>query len=338
MSTKVFDYNHLTKICVRCNAGLLERISENIESPVNSSIADCTIKINQSNPTIEIVKDKSFDYQTIEKQERDGGVSIKYRRYNTLVRTIHPEASGNYTVDTNLGYDEASGLICLRDHLSNHPGLLGKPLLHASLIEINGKGVLISGDSRQGKTTSAVYFIQKQGAVFISDENVILDNSEGILQGIYIPRTIRVRFSTIAHSDLSNVLEDVNLARATQYIDPDAIKNIIRTGNYQVDAGLAFSRRAFCELLGTTSKEKTPIKMVVFPKFSSTNQVKLHKLSKAEGVERLEKSGLIRKTEIDSKELSGLRVKLKKTDYSEIEFVELEFSEISNLLNGGIQL
>jgi len=339
MSRKVFDYAGISKIGITGSTNLLERIAENMESEISESISfDCRIDINQAKTQIEIKKDKRFDYLTIEKTKAPEQHSIKYTRYNTPVRTIHEKSDGNYAVDVNVVLDEASGLICVRNHLNNHPVVSQYPLLHASLVNLNGKGILISSDSRQGKTTSAIYFLQELGATFVGDENVFLNISQGSVKGLYVPRTSRVRFSTIAESGLSKALEDVLVTNATQYIDPDAIQRIIESKSFDIDAGMAFSRKAFCNLLGTTSQESSAIGIILFPKYSNDKSVRIKRVGLEEGVERLSKYGLTRKSEIDQKELQKTTVQFQPSQFKGIDFIEVEFSGMKSLRNGGFRL
>ena len=339
MSRKSFDYAGILTIEIRGPANLLERIADNMEGETgNSSSPDCTICINQSESPVEIKKDKRFDYLTIDKTGTVEQPSIKYTRYNTPVRTIHQKSPNDYKVEVNVAMDEASGLICIRNHLSNHPKLTQYSLLHASLLNIDGRGILIPGSSRQGKTALAVYLLQEHGAAFVSDENVILYVNEENVGGLYVPRTPRVRFSTIAESGLSKVLEDIKVANATQYIDIDAIERIIDTHSFNVDAGIAFSRRAFCDLLGTNSQESSPVSMVLFPKYKESGNLNIRTLGLEEGIKRLSKVGLIRKSDIDPKELQETTVSFKPYKFEGLDFIEVEFSGVENLRQGGFRL
>ena len=336
MSRRVFDYNGITRIGIEGPKNLLERIAENLESEVSQdSAADCQIRINQAEYPIEIVKDKEFDYLTITKTGAAEQSSISYRRYNTHVRTIHQKSTRDYEVDVNVELDEASGLICVRNYLNNHNLLSQYPLLHSSLLNLNGVGILILGDSRQGKTALSVYLLQETGASFVSDENVIL-NTSGLIKGLYVPRTPRVRFSTIAESKLSIVLDDITIANATQYIDPDAIERIIGARCFYVDAGIAFSRKAFCNLLSASSQESSPINIVLFPDYSETTSVR--RINYKEGIQRLSKFGLIRKSEIDPKELEQTIVDLSQQKFEGVDFIEVGFSSIKSLKQGGFKI
>ncbi len=342
MSRRVFDYNGITSIEIEGSTNLLERIARNVEGEMAETDfvnPDCRIKINESDTLAEIEKDKRYDYLTVSNIGTPDRPSIKYTRYNTPVRTIHHKSDREYIVDINVKLDEAAGLICLRNYLSNNQQLSSFPLLHASLLSVDGRGVLISGDSRQGKTTLAVYLLQEQKADYVSDENVILDTDGETAKGLYVPRTPRVRFSTIANSKLSEVLRDVDVERtdATQYIDRDAIEMIIATKSFHVDAGLAFSRQSFCDLLKVNSKESAPINTIIFSKYIEEGfNVKTIPFEK--GIDQLSKFGLKRKRHIDPRELEETRVDLPITNLKGVDFIEVEFSDFNSIARGGFRL
>jgi len=339
MSEKVFDYNRIGSIEIEGPASLLERIARNLEGEkvdAGPVIPDCRIKINESVAPVGIEKDKKYEYLTVRNIGSLNKPSIEYIRYNTSVRVIHYKLDQEYLVNTNVRLDEAAGLICIRNYLSNNKRLSSLPLLHASLLSINGRGVLIAGNSREGKTTLAVYLLQEQKADFVSDENVILDNCGEVARGLYIPRTPRVRFSTIANSMLSEVLKE-GVADATQYIDQDTIDRIISTKSFHVDAGLAFSRRSFCDLLKVNSKETAQIQTIIFPKYVERG-FNAKKIPSKEGVERLSTFGLKRKQHIDPKELEEITINLSSINVKDMEFIEMEFSDFNHLVNGGFRL
>ena len=174
MSEKVFDYIGISRIGVSGQENLLKRIAENMHGNTQlRSLVDCKISICQSEKPEKIVKDKSYDYLTIDRFGTEEQPSIKYTRYNTHVRTIHQKSSNEYFIESNVELDEASGLICVRNYLSNHPRISDLPLLHASLINLDERGILIVSNSRQGKTTSMVYLLEDQGAVFVKIFNRI---------------------------------------------------------------------------------------------------------------------------------------------------------------------
>ena len=339
MSRRVFDYGGVTKIGIECNLTLLERISENLESEVSiASDTDCLIRIDEVSPPIQIVKDKRFPYLTVDEDVNFGVKSVKYRRYDTHVRTIHQEGFNEYSVSTNIYLDEESALIPIRNHIINHLEFANRDFLHSSLVEIDSVGTLIAGGRRQGKSTLTIYLLQEMGATFVSDENVILSSSEEGIRGLYFPRTPGVRFSTVSKSRLNRVLENPSLTRATQYIDSDAIERIIESKSYYVDAGLSFSRKVLCELLGTTSKDSAVIGRIIFPKYNPSEDAVVHELTIQEGLKRLGQNGLVKREKIEGKEFRSVSIDLDKKGYEQTKFYELEFSGIEGLLRRGLRL
>jgi serine kinase of HPr protein (carbohydrate metabolism regulator) len=57
-------------------------------------------------------------------------------------------------------------------------------LIHATLVEINGKGVLLRGKSGVGKSDLALRLIERKGAILVADDMVILASEEGRLIGL----------------------------------------------------------------------------------------------------------------------------------------------------------
>ena len=56
-------------------------------------------------------------------------------------------------------------------------------IVHATLIEINGKGVLIKGKSQSGKSDLALRLISRYGAFLVADDIVIVAEKDGRLIG-----------------------------------------------------------------------------------------------------------------------------------------------------------
>lgn len=334
MPSKFFSYcNGLSIIRINASKYLLRRISNNIEGEVApTESADCRIKVDESIPPTEIKKDKRFKYATIERSGTKEEPIFRYYRYDTHIRTIKQGLYGLYEVNANTSMDENSVLICVRNHLSKSQKTRDYPILHASLVNVNGTGTLITGTSMQGKTAMAIYLLQKFGGTFVSEENTLLDNAGSKLQGLYIPRTIRVRFSTIAESKLSRSLDNLSLTDATQYLDSDFIQKTLRSRNLQVEWGLTFSRKAFGRLLGVTSSESSPIERVIFPMYQKRGRLTARNVRYEEGIERLSMFGLIKKVEINPKEMQDSTVDITLLKDRELNFIEVAFSGIEDLI------
>lgn len=57
--------------------------------------------------------------------------------------------------------------------------LMGKICIHASVININGKAILLSGDKRSGKSTTAAAFVKMGYSVLADDVAVITEKEDG---------------------------------------------------------------------------------------------------------------------------------------------------------------
>ena len=339
MVKRTFNYRNFSTIEIDAPKDVLDRIAYNLEGEQkNIPKPNCKIKINESNSPVEIQKNRNYEYLSIEESGNVEESSLKYYRYNTHIRTINQKCPNSYEVYSNTLLDEDSGLLCVRNHLNNNLKIAEHPLLHASLININGKGILIPGCSKQGKTTLTTYLLQEQGGVLISDENVVLDTSKEKLRGIYVPKKIRVRFSAIAKSNLSNALGDLTLTDATQYLDTSYIKEVIENRNFESEWGLAFSRKSFCDLIGASSSEESQIDMVVFPKYQEGKEIGVREIGLEEGIKKISEAGLIKKSHLNPRELEGTVLDLKIPKEKRLEFIEISFSGMDTLFRKGFKI
>lgn len=340
MLTKVFDYNNLIRFKLECDPDLSARISNNLEPCIstNSQSPDCSIKINQAHPPIKIIKDKRLAYLTVTKSQVEHREVVNYRRYGTDVRTINSLDRCNYIVNTNTELDEESGLICIKNHLRNNQVVSDKPYVFASLVEVDGRGILIAGPKRYGKTTFMTYLLQEQKANLVSDDKLILDSYEGKALGLYVPGSIRVRFSTISDSNLAVALDNLPITDATQYLDPDAITKIIATKSYYVDEGLVFSRKSFCEILKVNSTERCFIDTVIFQRYAPRDKAKLKRLDTDEGRYRLNNIGLYQEKYLGADLMYNTHVNLDEKMYKIKEFFELSYSCMSDLFKQSLRL
>jgi len=339
MAKRTFNYTNLSTIEIDAPKNVLDRIDHNLEAEQdNISNPDCTIKIHESKFPIEIQKDRNFKYLTIERSGTSEQPSFRYYRYNTHIRTIKQDSFNSYEVYTNTLLDEDSGLLCVRNHLSRNPKIASHPLLHASLINLNGKGMLLPGNSKQGKTTLMTYLLQEEGGVLISDENTVLDISKDKLKGLYLPKKIRVRFPTIAASRLSRALENLTLTNATQYLDADYIEKTIKNRDFEREWGLVFSRKSFCKLLEISSGESSQIDVVVFPKYQENKNVNIKSILLGEGIQRVSESGLIKKSNLYPKELEERILNPDLFKKKRLEFLEISFSGIEDLFRERVHI
>ena len=92
------------------------------------------------------------------------------------------------------------------------------------------------------------------------------------LRGYYLPRPIFVRFHSISSSrNLSRVLTNLEEAESIQPFDREAIEEIIAQRNYELDAGLNFSRRKFAELIGIGTMPTCKVNKIINTEFDNAS-------------------------------------------------------------------
>ena len=84
--------------------------------------------------------------------------------------------------------------------------------IHASLIDINGKGVLIRGKSGSGKSDLALRFIYEEKAKLVADDRVDIWVEDGIVKG-KVPKELygMLEIRGVGISVLEDVEEEANI-------------------------------------------------------------------------------------------------------------------------------
>lgn len=327
---RVYEYIGKMRIGIEANSELLNRIEKNIDEHSSSTSIDARIIIEEKPPLSEIVKDKRFQYQTFRRIEAERHLGWDYYRYATHVRTIWKCDPNEFIVHTFTPNDESGALICLRNLIYNHSRMENMFLVHGSLIEHDGKGVLIIGSMRSGKTSIVIRYLEKPRTVFISDENALLSYENGLLIGYYIPRTIRVRFAQLACTPLKAILEDPEKVDATQYLDNDALQDILNQRAFHVDAGMAISRKQFIKLLGADSKTKTTINSIIVTKYHPTDNTRSN-MPRQTAHNYLRAMTRDKKGDIDPCETKDVKNHIPYDWLSAIKCEILQFNSVNNL-------
>ena len=334
MAQRVFDFCGRFNVGIRATESLIDRIAGNIQTEIKEVIATpkSVIEIHEPRAYEAIVKDKKYPYLTVKVNPSTG--ATEYYRYNTFIRTIRVVSEGHYDVNVNTEGDEAAGLICFRNFCNSHHSLIQTPLVHASLVDLNGEGILMSGDSHSGKTALMIYLMQQLKAGMISEDNVYLEKD---MRGLYFPKVPRVRFSTVRDSCLSPLLTNLQATDATQYWDIDSIERVVAQGTLDVDGGLAISRRKVAEMCGVKTSDSVQIDKVVFPSYSE-GEPSFEEMGQEEGFGMLEKFGREKKKDIDPRGMGAEAISLKDFERRNIKFYKLAFGGLKTLVNVGFAL
>ena len=331
MTERIFDFCERFSIRVRASDPLLERIAGNIQIGKKSVSPSGLIEIHEPEKYETITKDKRYPYLTTKINPVTG--AFEYYRYNTFVRSIRAGEGNFYDVHVNVQGDETAALICFRNFCNSHPLLADAKLVHATLVNLDGEGILMSGDTRSGKTTLMVYLMQQFKAGLISEDNVYLERN---MEGLYFPKVPRIRFSTIRDSCLSPLLINLEQTDATQYWDIDSIEKVVAQGTLDIDGGLAISRRKLAEMCGVGTLGSTKVDKVIFPWYSQ--ELSFKEIGQEEGFKMLEKIGREKKRDLDPRDIEPEVINLSGFERRNIRFYRLGFGGFKELVSGGFAL
>lgn len=337
MSKQIFNLQENVNVLVQANETIFNRFKKNLDphsynlkknKGYDSKIINTLIGelINE-----DIKKLKGYPYLEI-KKEKDPNLSFSYFRYNTLVRKINREEHKEYNINTFFKDDEEGILLCIKNFLYHSYLNKEKIPIHGSLININDKGILLFGHGKSGKTSLLIELLLQFGGSFISDERVFISKEGNTLRGEYVPDVVKVRFNSIKNSPLRSVLNDAYSFDSTQYIDIEALKQIITTRSYHVDAGLTLSRQKFLKLIDVNSLPRSRIDKIIFLEYSP-REMKLNDISRRDISIRLEKCKKIN-DEIQSMGDNYYENHFKIAEEvipKDIELLKLKFSSIIQL-------
>src|SRR3989344_4459915 len=287
MVVKIYPYLGEQNIGVEAPENILDRVEGNIdENAIDERVYDGIVRAWEGElRTIE--RDKTAKYISTRKNTEREIEGCDYLRYRTHVQTIWRRNDFEYEVQNHLSNDETGVLKCFKKVYYMLPKSQDKTLLHATAVDVAGKGILFIGKKRAGKTSLAFSMIDRLGASLVEGGNSLVSFNNG-LRVYYLPRPIFARFVTIAESAYLNILlEDIEKTEAQQPWDIEAIHEIIRTRAFCVDGGLNFSRRAFGRLSGKRALSTSMVKTIVFPSYSGGGVVKVNSISIEEAYKRL---------------------------------------------------
>ncbi|PJA69475.1 hypothetical protein CO155_04325, partial [Candidatus Pacearchaeota archaeon CG_4_9_14_3_um_filter_35_19] len=249
MPTRIYPYLGEANIAISAPENLLERLERNIEERPIKGGYEGIVKVEEGEFR-EIKKDKTFKYASAKSNCESSLKGYDYFRYNTLVRTIWRENDKTFHVKNHLQDDETGALKCFKNIYYSLPQSREKSLIHSSSIDLNGRGILIVGGYRSGKTTLTFKFLEELSAKLVEGGNTLISFKNN-LKAHYLPRVLYARLSTISSSPyLYHLIKDINCCDAQQTIDKDALERIILSKAFHVNAELCFSREKLHELFG----------------------------------------------------------------------------------------
>ena len=338
---RVYNFLNRMRLGIQSESDRLNRCEDNIEEPATDSTKyDGTITVNQVRNN-SIKKDENYPYLWEKKQ----GEKTDIFRYSTLVRTIVAHSDHNYELFEYTNDNE--GVLDIFRHIYCQSDVARKnALVHASALNLNEKGILISGPCRSGKTTLTLSLLRNRLGKFVNEGVTLLDFDGNSLQSCYLPRQVYLRFSSIAQDPgLSSLLTNYDFDESPQYFDHDVLHNIIKAKAFHVDAGLTVSRKLFSQLYGIDTISTAPISRLFFTEYS--NDVSIRSIDMPEALRRLRENEfplrntfnrVISQSEINSPEISQIKNNwLDGVDFKVISFSgdkDLGKNTLEDLLHG----
>ena len=265
MHNFLFCFEH--NIAVNCDAMLARRIAryfeESLSDKNNETNKTCVVCFEKTGQLAVVKRDRKYRYSEIKMTSLGTATKLDFYRYGKLIRTVLRRSKLRFEIQSYLEFDEEAILICFRQYLHEIGFFSTFPLIHASLVMVEGKGLLLCGPSGSGKTALIVRLISEFGATFVNDDYVCIDLNVGQLVGYYVPRRVTPRFCSVLNTGLSAALDDLRLSGAEQYLDDEAIQEMKDNSNFNNQFGLCYSRYAFSELLGCNAKFSCTINYII---------------------------------------------------------------------------
>ncbi|MDP1728691.1 MAG: hypothetical protein Q8L27_00625 [archaeon] len=280
MIKKTYLYLGEQNIGIQGPKELLVRIDRNFEeTPLENLSTSGLIEIQEREP-VEFSRDRSKPYLVTRANNTKAYPGTDFLRYGVCVRTVWKKSPLNYEVENFLPLDETAALNCFKKIYYNVPSSRNKALIHGSLVEVNGEGILIIGGCWSGKTSLTLGFLEKLHGRLVSEGNTLISYDAGHVTGYYLPRPIFVRFHSISRLDkLSQLLTNLEGAESIQPFDREAIREIIDEKRYDLDAGLNISRKKFAELMNIRTLPSLIVDKIIHTEFEDADSPKINSSS-----------------------------------------------------------
>lgn len=299
MTKKAYDYLGCV-IEVDSDESFQKLVRKNIEVLVEPEDIFGKLKVKTGNIG-NIPFNKEFPYLKISENHEKDFYGVDHLRYGILAKSIWKKSPSEYEVHTRMKNDDWIISKIFKKIFYVHPRSEKKSLLHSSGLQIENRGILLSGMPWSGKTSLNVAFLDLiKDSRFLSEDEVFISRDKGGLRGYYVPGSVYARFSVFAGSrKLEAVLEHPEMLDALQVFDNDTISRVIAHRRYDLNLGLSLSRESFCRVLGVGSIPEMEIKKLIFTEYSSEKSPHTKKLSKEEAIELLKKRDMPKEIALD---------------------------------------
>ncbi|WP_152656272.1 hypothetical protein [Oceanobacillus sp. CFH 90083] len=168
------------------------------------------------------------------------------------------------------------GVLRLQDYAEN------AIFLHGGLVEINGNGVALIGQSKSGKTSTILTLLEDNQVNYVTNDDISIKFSNDTISGFGWPRSMSIRKDTI------NVNKKIRSRFKNNYTLNHPFNNATQDYIFATPKNLE-------QLYNKKIKTNTNIKTIVFPKFLPLQQngVFMRKLDEKEATYNLINSVVI---------------------------------------------
>lgn len=291
-TSNTINYQKCYSYVIHSPENILSRIKLNTEPCDQCSNEKGLIQVIQSGSIKEFQPSGKLKYLEIAPNTVESYPGYDYYRYGVYAKTIWRPCSDSFIIKTRTFCDEQTVLDCMRYLWYGRPASKSQVLLHASLVEVNGTGVLFVGPCRSGKTTLTVRSLfECKDIGFVSDGLTLLYNDSGII-GHYLPRAVYARFATFSQCDAlgSSFLVNLSACDATQILDNATIARIVNNKRFDLDLGINMARTRFCQALSSHSLQHVKVSKIIFCKHNLSRRIKYKGLTAEQALPQLRKN------------------------------------------------
>ena len=174
----------------------------------------------------------------------------------------------------------------VRELATNHAQRAGDLLLHASAFAVDGRGVVIAGPKKAGKTTLLVHALHRGSPEYVSNDRVLI-TAEASVRAIGVPTVVRLRrgtldlFPALARSlEASGYEHRLTLDEAADHREP---RSVSPSGARRV------THAQLCRVLDVRARAECAVAALVFPRITEEpGAFTVRRLAPADVVARLE--------------------------------------------------
>ena len=152
----------------------------------------------------------------------------------------------------------------VREFATHHLASQGAVQIHAAALEHNGRGILIVGPKRAGKTSLLIHCLSEAGSLFIANDRAVMSSDSRLgwrLGGM--PTVISIRPGTVA------LLHRPGFLAASRWSARMTLTEALTPADgppASAPCQLSISPRQFCHAVAADRVASAPLRAIVFPR------------------------------------------------------------------------